>query len=305
MSKELFRSGSLVLLDNINHLRIGQAKSALHNSLKAEYLKTMFTNNYGWSGAGLLLWVAFIAAVAFSVFMSYGSDLGGAMLFGTAFAAPAISVMTAFLLGLVTGRTGLLTFLFGFLFAGAFAVAGFAVLLGATYEATGSIFNLYTLAMLTPILVAPLVAMSFYIMKAPTVQGRKVMDAIEGFKQYLGVAEEDRLNYLHPPEKTPELFERYLPYAVALNVENRWAERFAGVLAAAAAAGAATAAWYAGDRDSQTDWGHFASRVGDTLTSTVASSSTAPGSSGGGGSSGSGGGGSSGGGGGGGGGGGW
>ena len=144
------------------------------------------------------------------------------VLFGTAFAAPAVCVMTAFLLGVLTGRTGFFTFLFGFLFAGAFAVAGFAVLLGATYEATGSLFNLYTLAMLTPILVAPLIAMSFYLMKAPTVQGRKVMDEIEGFKQYLGVAEEDRLNYLHPPEKTPELFERYLPYAVALGLVAVW-----------------------------------------------------------------------------------
>jgi uncharacterized membrane protein len=265
----------------------------------------MFTNNYGWSSTGVLLWIVFTAAVALSVFVSYGGDLGGAMLFGTLFAAPALSVMTAFLLGFVTGQTGLLTFLFGFLFASAFAIAGLAVLLGATYEATKSIFNLYTLAMLTPVLTAPLVALAFYILKAPTVQGRKVMDEIEGFKHYLGVAEEDRLNHLHPPEKTPELFERYLPYAVALDVENRWAERFAGVLAAAAAAGAATAVWYSGDRFSQNDWGGFASRVGSSLASTVASASTAPGSSGGGGSSGSGGGGSSGGGGGGGGGSGW
>jgi uncharacterized membrane protein YgcG len=304
MGRELFRSGPSLLLDDVNHKIIGKAKSELHDSLKDLYLQTMFTNNYRWSGIGLLLWIAFTAAVALSVFMSYGSELGGAMLFGTAFAAPAVSVMTAFLLGLVTGRTGILTFLFGFLFAGAFAGAGFAVLIGATYEATGSIVNLYTLAMLTPILIAPLIAMSFYLLKAPTVQGRKVMDEIEGFKQYLGVAEEDRLNYLHPPEKTPELFERYLPYAVALDVENRWAERFAGVLAAAAAAGAATTAWYVGNRESQTDWGSFAGRVGDSLASTVASASTAPGSSGGG-SSGSGGGGSSGGGGGGGGGSGW
>ena len=101
------------------------------------------------------------------------------------------------------------------------------------------------------------------------------------------------------------MFERYLPYAVALNVENRWAERFAGVLAAAAAAGAATATWYSGDRLSDNDWSSFAGRVGDSLASTVASASTAPGSSGGGGSSGSSGGGSSGGGGGGGGGSGW
>ncbi|MGD9921791.1 MAG: hypothetical protein AB7V13_10135, partial [Pseudorhodoplanes sp.] len=299
------RGSKTLLLDNVNHAKIGAAKTELEERLKALYLKTMFTNNYGWSSVGLVLWFAFTGAVALSVFVSYGGELGGAMLFGTAFSAPAISVMTAFLLGLVTGRTGILTFLFGFLFAAAFAIAGLAVLLGATYEATGSIFSLYTVAMLMPVLIAPLVALAFYILKAPTVQGRKVMDEIEGFKQYLGVAEEDRLNHLHPPEKTPELFERFLPYAVALDVENRWADRFAGVLAAAAAAGAATAAaWYVGSRDSQTDWGNFASRVGGSLASTVASASTAPGSSGGG-SSGSGGGGSSGGGGGGGGGSGW
>jgi uncharacterized membrane protein YgcG len=304
MARELFRSNATLLLDNVNHAKIGAAKNALHEELKDLYLKSMFTNNYGWSSTGLLLWFVFIAAVALSVFMSYGSSLGGAMLFGALFASPAIAVMTAFLFGLARGQTGFLMFLFGFLFAGAFAVAGLAVLLGAIYEATGSIVNLYTLAMLTPVLAAPLVALAFYVLKAPTVQGRKVMDEIEGFKQYLGVAEEDRLNYLHPPEKTPELFERYLPYAVALDVENRWAERFAGVLAAAAAAGVATATWYSGDRFSDSDWGNFASRVGDSLASTVASASTAPGSSGGG-SSGSGGGGSSGGGGGGGGGSGW
>jgi uncharacterized membrane protein YgcG len=304
MARELFRSESSLLLDNVNHKTISKAKDELHERLKTLYLKTMFTNNYRWSSVGLLLWVLFAAAVALSVFMSYGPELGGAMLFGTAFAAPAICVMTAFLFGFISGGTGFLMFLLGFLFAGAFALAGLAVLFGAAYEATKSVFSLYTLAMLTPVLIAPLVAMSFYILKAPTVQGRKVMDEIDGFKQYLGVAEEDRLDYLHPPEKTPELFERYLPYAVALNVENRWADRFAGVLAAAAAAGAATATWYAGDRLSDNDWSGFAGRVGDTLSSTVASASTAPGSSGGG-SSGSGGGGSSGGGGGGGGGSGW
>lgn len=305
MARELFLHDSSILLDNVNHKKIGAAKDKLFNELKRLYLKTMFTNNYGWSSTGILLWILFTAAVAVSVFVSYGSDLGGAMLFGTLFSAPAICVMTAFLFGFISGQTGFFLFLFGFLFAGAFALAGLAVLFGAAYEATKSLFSLYTLAMLMPVLVAPLVALSFYILKAPTVQGRKVMDEIDGFKQYLGVAEEDRLDYLHPPEKTPELFERYLPYAVALNVENRWAERFAGVLAAAAAAGAATAAWYSGDRLSDNDWGNFASRVGDTLSSTVASASTAPGSSGGGGSSGSGGGGSSGGGGGGGGGSGW
>jgi uncharacterized membrane protein YgcG len=307
MARILFRSGGTLLLDNVNHARIRSAQNALERQLKQLYLNTAFTNNYGWSGVGILVWVAFTAAVAVSVFLSYGSDLGGAMLFGTGFAAPALMVMTGFVFGLLRGQTRLLVFLFGFLFAAAFALAGLAVILGATYEATKSLFSFYTAAMLAPIVIAPLIAMSFYLLKAPTVAGRKVLDEIEGFKQYLGVAEEDRLNHLHPPEKTPELFERYLPYAVALDVENRWAARFAGVLAAAAAAGAATAAWYSGDRFSDNDWGSFANRVGDSLASTVASAATAPGSSGGSSSSSSGssGGGSSGGGGGGGGGSGW
>lgn len=130
-----------------------------------------------------------------------------------------------------------------------------------------------------------------------------MMDRIAGFKQYLSIAEERRLEALHPPEKTPELFERYLPYAIALEVENRWAERFAGVLASAAAAGAAvgTASWYSGQGNVWDNPGGFASDVGSSLASTVSSASTSPSSS----SGGSSGGGSSGGGGGGGGGSGW
>ena len=98
---------------------------------------------------------------------------------------------------------------------------------------------------------------------------------------YLGVAEEDRLEALNPPDKTPELFERFLPYAVALDVENRWAKRFAGVLAAAAAGaavGATTSSWY-GTGDYSRDPVAFADRLGSELTSTIASASTPPGSS--------------------------
>src|SRR5258705_13814076 len=103
-----------------------------------------------------------------------------------------------------------------------------------------------------------------------------------------------------PPKDTPEIFERFLPYAIALGVENRWAERFASVLAAAQAQGQQGFLWYAGSQHPWDDPTGFADSVGSSLASAISSASTAPGSS-----SGSGGGGSSGGGGGGGGGGGW
>jgi uncharacterized membrane protein len=92
---------------------------------------------------------------------------------------------------------------------------------------------------------------------------------------------------LNPPEKTPELFERFLPYAVALDVQNTWAKRFAGVLAAAGAAAVAQS-WYSGDRNWSDDPASFADHVGGELSSSIASASTAPGSSDSGGSSGGG-----------------
>jgi len=136
------------------------------------------------------------------------------------------------------------------------------------------------------------------LLKAPTVAGRSVMDEIEGFRLYLDVAEGDELKLVDAPRLTVSLFERYLPAALALDVEQRWAERFAAVFATVGAAHSPD--WYSGDRWNAHDVTRFTSDLGGSFSSAVTSASTPPGSS-----SGSGSGGSSGGGGGGGGGGGW
>jgi len=124
------------------------------------------------------------------------------------------------------------------------------------------------------------------------------MDQIEGFKLYLSVAEKERLEALNPPDKTPELFEKYLPFALALGVENQWSEQFADVLSAAAASGDYSPHWYSGNTWHTHGAGGLCSSLAGSFSGAISSSSTAPGSS-------SGGGGFSGGGGGGGGGGGW
>jgi len=129
------------------------------------------------------------------------------------------------------------------------------------------------------------------------------MDEIEGFRMYLGTAEEERLNLLNPPENTPELFEKFLPYALALDVENEWNDKFARILTLASMAPGDSGyrpRWYRGRDWQPGDSASFTRSIGSGLGAAVASSTTAPGSS-----SGSGGGGFSGGGGGGGGGGGW
>ncbi|HEY5970488.1 MAG TPA: DUF2207 domain-containing protein [Pseudoxanthomonas sp.] len=120
------------------------------------------------------------------------------------------------------------------------------------------------------------------LVKAPTLAGRKLLDEIEGLKLYLGVAERDELKNLPGPDAPPVLdakrYEMLLPYAVALEVEDAWTEKFT-LAAGAAAVAAATAgiSWYQGGRIG--DLGSFSNAIGSSLTSQIASSSHVPGSS--------------------------
>jgi uncharacterized membrane protein len=159
------------------------------------------------------------------------------------------------------------------------------------------IVSLWTAALLAGCAVLNIVF--FELLKAPTIAGRKVMDDIDGFRMYLGTAEKDRLEALTPPKETPQLFEQYLPYAIALDVENQWNKRFEHVFAEAAQAPGTSGttgyspAWYSGSRMSSLTTGGFAGALGGALAAAAASAATAPGSSSGmgGGSSGGGGGG--------------
>ncbi len=140
-----------------------------------------------------------------------------------------------------------------------------------------------------------------YLLQAPSVKGRVLMDKLERFKLYLSVAEQDELKSKYPPEKTPELFESFLPYAIALGVEEAWANQFTEAFASLQAETglAYQPLWYQGEFDPG-QLGNFTNNMANGMNSAIASSVTAPGST-----SGIGGGGFSGGGGGGGGGGGW
>lgn len=143
----------------------------------------------------------------------------------------------------------------------------------------------------------------FYkIMPAYNKLGRKTLDDLLGFRMYLATAEEKRFDKLNPPEKNLELFERFLPYAIALDCQSEWANKFEDILKTAIANKTYHPSYYATDMSDGFSFSSLSNSFSSNLSSTISSSSTAPSSSSDGGSSG---GGSSGGGGGGGGGGGW
>ncbi len=136
-----------------------------------------------------------------------------------------------------------------------------------------------------------------FLIKRPSEEKQALRSRLQGFKMYLSAAEEKQLQHFNPPTLTPEVFEKYLPYAIAFKVEQIWGDRFQDMISKALVDPNYRTTWYSG---SIMNYGAFSSHMNSSLSSSVQSSSTPPSSSGG-----SGGGGSSGGGGGGGGGGGW
>lgn len=132
-------------------------------------------------------------------------------------------------------------------------------------------------------LVAAVTLMVFvWLVRAPTPEGRKLMDEIEGLKLYMSVAERDELKGLQGPGAPPPLdaqrYEALLPYAVALEVEEAWTAKFTLAVGAAAAAVAANnISWYRGGHIG--DLGSFSQAIGSNLSSHIASAASPPGSS--------------------------
>lgn len=78
------------------------------------------------------------------------------------------------------------------------------------------------------------------LLPSRTPQGVAANESIQGLKLYLEVAEKERINKLQSPEspyaahssepkKTVELFEKLLPFAIMLGVEQQWAKQFASI----------------------------------------------------------------------------
>ena len=121
----------------------------------------------------------------------------------------------------------------------------------------------------------------YHLLERPTLKGRGVLDHVDGFRAYVTETEERRL-----PQSTDriEVFERLLPFAIALGLELRWAEAFGNALQPLMEPGPMreTMPWYHHD-EVGFDPASFVSSLGTGLSSTLSASSSPPGSSGGGG----------------------
>ncbi len=292
---KLFSGSNTLVLKQSNHTRISASISALEKSLQSDFQSMHFERNRLYLVPGLLITLFIILSI---ILTAHQKDLAGFMslwlsIWSGACFALLYGVYQAWK-SVLSGRSNL-NDKGGALFLTLFSLPFFGGWFMGMYALSTA--TSYTTVMVL-IVVICVNLLFFHLLKAPTIYGRRTMDQLEGLKLYLSVAEKDRLNLLNPPEKTPELFEKFLPWALALDVEQEWSEQFDELLEKARQDGSYEPVWYHSHRPFSSS--SLASNLGSSLSSTISSSSTAPGSS-----SGSGGGGSSGGGGGGGGGGGW
>lgn len=291
LASRLFSKQSSIALEQKNHGTIRAAMNDFRRALDRDYEKDYFRRNRGPVLIGLgLMAVTFVAVGLLSnewpvaLFMCVWLTIWSCGCYG--------------LLRAVFAAWRSLMFAGGFmmllpaLFITGFALPFFCAEVVALYFLGSTIGYLSAVIMIGCMV---LVAAFYHWMQAPTEGGRRLMDDIEGFRLYLGVAEEARLEALHPPEETPEVFEKFLPYALALDVENQWCEAFAARAAAAqgAAQGSGTRTaynpgWYRGRGFNPGDLSSLGRSLGNELAGAASSASRSPSSRSGGGSSGGG-----------------
>lgn len=242
---ELFEDARSIELEDNYRGYIRDAIERLRSCLKSSIEQTLFNPNTGWMRAGLILSAAVIFASALL------SPMGPGMLI----LIPFLALWSFF--------TGLLAYLAALFWTGpeerapasksnrwpgALLLSVLALLFAAAeYALLRALWHPALLRALLVSIAAVVVNLLFYrLLKAPTPLGRLTLDHIEGFRMFLTAVEQDRLDRMAPPEKTPELLERYLPYAMALDVEHRWAAQFQHVLSTDNLRAAEQAGVYAG-----------------------------------------------------------
>ena len=81
-------------------------------------------------------------------------------------------------------------------------------------------------AIIAGILSGIIIAAFGWYMPSRTVRGTRELERVLGFQEFLARVESDRFERV---VKTPEMFEKFLPFAMALGVADAWAKAFEGI----------------------------------------------------------------------------
>jgi len=154
----------------------------------------------------------------------------------------------------------------------AFYLIGGGVLFVALMFMTGWLASIGTspAVFLVPALTAAPIALFGWFMPARTLRGARALERVLGFREFLARVDGDRLRRM---SVDPHMFERLLPYAMAMGEEKRWANAFEGIYQE-------PPQWYHGPPGQRfvpstfvADLGRMTSRAGSAMSSSPGGSS--------------------------------
>ena len=257
------KSRGQVTIDKTDGPSLNAKRGQLVSEIQAESGQAYFKNNVSYTLIGVVVSAAMLGAMVWLDVLDPG------MLVIAAVVAVVVGVIVGVFAG-GGGAGGIVGKLFGGIWL---VIIGFNVFGSAFSFASGFKLDTGFVAAASIIVIEIVFA---FLMRAPTVAGRKLMDQIDGFKMYLETAEKNRLNYQakgEPPMTIPR-FEGILPFAIALGVERLWSQRFEADLARNAVADAVgghySPIWYTG-----TDWSSSSSGFSNTVSSMATGMSAA------------------------------
>ncbi|HKC41438.1 MAG TPA: LemA family protein, partial [Gemmatimonadales bacterium] len=143
---------------------------------------------------------------------------------------------------------------------------GFAILVGVGGAFVAAAFLLTPVSFVIAAIVSGIILVIFaQIMPARTEAGTRTLEQVLGFEEFLRRVESDNLKRVIVGH--PELFDKYLPYAMAFGVERQFARAFEGIYTQAPQ-------WYVGPSMMNFNVGHFSSSMShlSTVASTTMSS---------------------------------
>jgi len=261
---------------NAGSNRLRDARATLSSSLDNLYSGYIADHNKR-ARRGVWLWLLYLAACIATVVLQ-GGGVGGTVA-ALPFMAVGLVALTASYAIIRGSGFGWGPLIFSLLFGVPFLLSGIGVLVADNVNTP-----LRALSVALPAVLLPVVMRAFKFLRGYTEEGYEIMDHIAGFKQYLTLAEGPRLEALATVEDKLRLYERYLPYAVALDVGKKWAAAFAGLSATVAGLAAVEAMHgiYGGYDIFNDDPEQAFSSIGSDVTprsTATASSSGSPGSS--------------------------
>ncbi|UCC84554.1 MAG: DUF2207 domain-containing protein, partial [Gemmatimonadota bacterium] len=147
--------------------------------------------------------------------------------------------------------------------------AGIAVVVAAICFAVGFLARAvevgHPVASWVSLIAAPVFVLGFGLaMPARTLKGAWILNHVLGLREYIDRVDRDRLKYA-----TLEHFEKLLPYAAAMGLEEKWTEAFEAIITE-------PPSWYVSHYPGHFHAGYFSRSLGHMATSTGAALVTAP-----------------------------